>query len=138
MPDAHPWFARGVPITMARLLGIAPRKLERVLSYSASIVTFLDEERRRDALVRLDETHVGNPATALQELAVGTVLEDPQLADLSRLLDGEAFRTERGAGAIRDCLGALDLNALSLELRQVIRERGLGRKQATKRLLLVE
>ena len=137
-PVAHPWYARGVPNTMARLLGIAPRKLERVLSYSASIVTFLDEERRRDTLVRLDGTHGGNPATALQELAVGTVLEDPQLADLSRLLDGEAFRTGRGAAVVRDCLGTLDLDALSQELRQVIRERGLGLKQAIKRLLLVE
>jgi len=46
-PVSHIWYFKGVPSRMGYLLDISPKQLERVLYFSASIVTFLDEEKRQ-------------------------------------------------------------------------------------------
>ena len=49
-PVSHIWYFKGVPSRMGYLLDISPKQLERVLYFSASIVTFIeDEKRQRDA-----------------------------------------------------------------------------------------
>ncbi len=49
-PVSHIWYFKGVPSRMGYLLDISPKQLERVLYFSASIVTFVDDEKRvRDA-----------------------------------------------------------------------------------------
>src|SRR5690348_18060763 len=46
-PVSHIWFFKGVPSRIGYLLDIAPRELEKVLYFAASIVTYVDVEQRR-------------------------------------------------------------------------------------------
>ena len=49
-PVSHIWYFKGVPSRMGYLLDISPKQLERVLYFSASIVTYVDDDKRqRDA-----------------------------------------------------------------------------------------
>ncbi len=45
-PVSHIWFFKGVPSRIGYLLDIAPRELEKVLYFAASIVTSVDNEAR--------------------------------------------------------------------------------------------
>ena len=46
-PVSHIWYFKGVPSRMGYLLDISPKQLERVLYFSASIVTWVDEEKKQ-------------------------------------------------------------------------------------------
>jgi DNA-directed RNA polymerase subunit beta' len=46
-PVSHIWFFKGVPSRIGYLLDIAPRELEKVLYFAASIVTAVDNEARQ-------------------------------------------------------------------------------------------
>jgi len=135
VPVAHPWFARGHPSIIATLLDISPRQLGAVLSYSASLVTQIDEEQRRLAL---SEARAAKSDTVawIGALTVGTVLDEQQDQMLS-LRYSTIFHTERGAAAIRAVLSKLDLDALAHSLRQSLRA-GTPQKKVLKRLRLVE
>ena len=47
-PVSHIWFFKGVPSRIGYLLDIAPKELEKVLYFAASIVTWIDEEARAE------------------------------------------------------------------------------------------
>ena len=47
-PVSHIWFFKGVPSRIGYLLDIAPRELEKVLYFAASIVTSVDNEARAE------------------------------------------------------------------------------------------
>ena len=51
-PVSHIWFFKGVPSRIGYLLDIAPRELEKVLYFAASIVTAVDNEARAKDLER--------------------------------------------------------------------------------------
>src|ERR671927_276927 len=54
-PVSHIWFFKGVPSRIGYLLDIAPRELEKVLYFAASIVTTVDVEKRQEDLADLEE-----------------------------------------------------------------------------------
>src|SRR5713101_5752947 len=54
-PVSHIWFFKGVPSRIGYLLDIAPRELEKVLYFAASIVTAVDTEKRAADLADLEE-----------------------------------------------------------------------------------
>ena len=54
-PVSHIWFFKGVPSRIGYLLDIAPRELEKVLYFAASIVTQVDAEKRAADLTDLEE-----------------------------------------------------------------------------------
>ena len=54
-PVAHIWFSKGTPSRLGVLLDISPRNLERILYFSQYIVTSIDEEKRSEAIVTLNE-----------------------------------------------------------------------------------
>ncbi|HZT91606.1 MAG TPA: DNA-directed RNA polymerase subunit beta' [Gaiellaceae bacterium] len=54
-PVSHIWFFKGVPSRIGYLLDIAPRELEKVLYFAASIVTHVDVEARAKDLPDLEE-----------------------------------------------------------------------------------
>ncbi|MGI8973958.1 MAG: DNA-directed RNA polymerase subunit beta' [Gaiella sp.] len=54
-PVSHIWFFKGVPSRIGYLLDIAPRELEKVLYFAASIVTAVDKEKRAGDLVDLED-----------------------------------------------------------------------------------
>ena len=63
-PVSHIWFFKGVPSRIGYLLDIAPKELEKVLYFAASIVTWIDEEARAkdlDASSRRRSTRSSTP-----------------------------------------------------------------------------
>ncbi len=54
-PVSHIWFFKGVPSRIGYLLDIAPRELEKVLYFAASIVTSVDNEKRQKDLNDLED-----------------------------------------------------------------------------------
>ncbi|MDX6449903.1 MAG: DNA-directed polymerase subunit beta, partial [Gaiellaceae bacterium] len=54
-PVSHIWFFKGVPSRIGYLLDIAPRELEKVLYFAASIVTAVDVEKRQSDLAGLED-----------------------------------------------------------------------------------
>jgi DNA-directed RNA polymerase subunit beta' len=54
-PVSHIWFFKGVPSRIGYLLDMAPKELEKVLYFAASIVTWVDEEARQKDLGTLEK-----------------------------------------------------------------------------------
>jgi DNA-directed RNA polymerase subunit beta' len=74
-PVSHIWFFKGVPSRIGYLLDIAPKELEKVLYFAASIVTWIDEEARAKDLGKLEkevdkvlDTYEGEKEERTQEL----------------------------------------------------------------------
>ena len=73
-PVSHIWFFKGVPSRIGYMLDIAPKELEKVLYFAASIVTKVDEEKRAEDLDALqdqvnayiDELRADNEQRALE------------------------------------------------------------------------
>jgi DNA-directed RNA polymerase subunit beta' len=53
-PVSHIWFFKGVPSRIGYLLDMAPKELEKVLYFAASIVTWVDDEARAKDLDTLE------------------------------------------------------------------------------------
>jgi DNA-directed RNA polymerase subunit beta' len=54
-PVSHIWFFKGVPSRIGYLLDIAPKELEKVLYFAASIVTAVDNDKRKADLADLED-----------------------------------------------------------------------------------
>jgi DNA-directed RNA polymerase subunit beta' len=77
-PVSHIWYFKGVPSRMGYLLDISPKQLERVLYFSASIVTFVDDEKRQrdaDKLEDLLQADIDNTFAARDEQKVKIMAE---------------------------------------------------------------
>ena len=53
-PVSHIWFFKGVPSRIGYLLDMAPKELEKILYFAASIVTWVDQEARWRDLLTLE------------------------------------------------------------------------------------
>jgi len=53
-PVSHIWFFKGVPSRIGYLLDMAPKELEKVLYFAASIITWVDEEARERDVADLE------------------------------------------------------------------------------------
>ena len=54
-PVSHIWFFKGVPSRIGYLIDMAPKELEKVLYFAASLVTWIDEEARQKDLSKLEK-----------------------------------------------------------------------------------
>jgi DNA-directed RNA polymerase subunit beta' len=54
-PVSHIWFFKGVPSRIGYLLDMAPKELEKVLYFAASIITWVDNEAREKDLDKLEK-----------------------------------------------------------------------------------
>ncbi len=54
-PVSHIWFFKGVPSRIGYLLDMAPKELEKVLYFAASMITWVDSEARERDLEQLQE-----------------------------------------------------------------------------------
>ncbi len=54
-PVSHIWFFKGVPSRIGYLLDMAPKELEKVLYFAASIVTWVDDEARTKDIETLEK-----------------------------------------------------------------------------------
>src|SRR3712207_7539669 len=74
-PVSHIWFFKGVPSRIGYLLDMAPKELEKVLYFAASIVTWVDDDAREKDLNSLEkevqkvlDSYEGEKEERLQEL----------------------------------------------------------------------
>src|SRR5206468_1832338 len=136
-PVSHIWFFKGVPSRIGYLLDMAPKELEKVLYFAASIVTYVDNEAREKDLGRLEkevqkvfdsdisdtEAYIEDAAERMrqvwdlfQEMQPKQVIADEtvfrELKDRfgSPFGFGEYFRGGMGAEAVRDLLEQVDLD----------------------------
>ena len=96
-PVSHIWYFKGIPSQLGLLLDLSPRNLEKVLYFASYIVTSVDEEKRRERLVALDE-EVVEQATALERATT----EEQQVIEMR--VDQELVRLET---ELRDKLATL-------------------------------
>jgi DNA-directed RNA polymerase subunit beta' len=54
-PVSHIWFFKGVPSRIGYLIDMAPKELEKVLYFAASMVTWVDDEARDKDLKKLEK-----------------------------------------------------------------------------------
>ncbi|MGZ5335977.1 MAG: DNA-directed RNA polymerase subunit beta', partial [Solirubrobacterales bacterium] len=54
-PVSHIWFFKGVPSRIGYLIDMAPKELEKVLYFAASVITWVDEEARDKDLGDLEK-----------------------------------------------------------------------------------
>ncbi len=54
-PVSHIWFFKGVPSRIGYLIDMAPKELEKVLYFAASMVTWVDDEARATDLDKLEK-----------------------------------------------------------------------------------
>jgi hypothetical protein len=54
-PVSHIWFFKGVPSRIGYLIDMAPKELEKVLYYAASMITSVDTEAREKDLKKLEK-----------------------------------------------------------------------------------
>ncbi|HHY46633.1 MAG TPA: DNA-directed RNA polymerase subunit beta' [Firmicutes bacterium] len=115
-PVSHIWYFKGIPSRMGLLLDLSPRTLEKVLYFANYIVIDPGD----------------TPLTKKQLLTESEYRE-------YRERYGQAFKAGMGAEAIKKLLEEIDLDELSRELRQEIRDSaGQKRIRAIRRLEVVE
>ncbi len=54
-PVSHIWFFKGVPSRIGYLIDMAPKELEKVLYFAASLITWVDEEARTKDMNKLEK-----------------------------------------------------------------------------------
>jgi DNA-directed RNA polymerase subunit beta' len=115
-PVSHIWYFKGIPSRMGLILDISPRSLEKVLYFASYIVL-----------------EPGDTPLMKKQLLTENEYRD------YREKYGSAFKVGMGAEAIKKLLEELDLEKLSRELRQELREVSGQRKiRAIRRLEVVE
>ena len=97
-PVSHIWYFKGIPSRMGTLLNISPRALEQVL-YFASYIVLDPGNTGMEKYRLLSETEYQNLQTQAAEF-------------------GWTFRVGIGAEAVQEMLREIDLDALSVELRE--------------------
>jgi DNA-directed RNA polymerase subunit beta' len=100
-PVSHIWYFKGTPSRLGILLDISPRNLERILYFALYIVTHVDEDARKRALLALEEEAEGRGGKSGERLAA---LEDELRGDVNRKKDeltAELARTKADLEAQR-------------------------------------
>ncbi|MGZ5309967.1 MAG: DNA-directed RNA polymerase subunit beta', partial [Solirubrobacterales bacterium] len=54
-PVSHIWFFKGVPSRIGYLIDMAPKELEKVLYFAASVITWVDTEAREKDMPKLEK-----------------------------------------------------------------------------------
>ena len=116
-PVSHIWYFKGIPSRMGLILDISPRLLEKVLYFAAYIVT---------------EPGEGTGLISKQ------ILTETEYRDMKEKYDDD-FEAMMGAEAIKKLLQQIDLDKLSEELRNELKDAsGQKRVRIVKRLEVVE
>ena len=116
-PVSHIWYFKGIPSRIGLMLDISPRLLEKVLYFASYIVIHPGED------------------TELMEKQILTDAEYREMRDKY----GDDFEAGMGAEAIQTLLAAIDLDALSQQLKAELEDAsGQKRLRMVKRLEVVE
>jgi len=120
-PVSHIWYFKGVPSRLGYLLDIAPKDLEKVLYFAASIITSVNEDdREADMPVLRDELAADMDsleAEMQQEIAATIENRDKMIARAKGEVD-----PEDGDHVDGEPLGADSIKKLEKECEQEIRD----------------
>ena len=117
-PVSHIWYFKGIPSRMGLMLDISPKSLEQVLYFAKFIV--LDPGEGTD-------------------LVKGQLLTEPEYMEKRDKYPEAGIRVGMGAQAIKELLQAIDLEALTEQLRHDMKElSGQRRVRAIRRLEVAE
>src|SRR5687767_13996287 len=86
-PVTHIWYFKGVPSRLGYLLDIAPKDLEKVIYFAASIITSVDEAKRHKDLPNLEE-EIGKEIAYIEER------RDNRLAEILKETEGRLEEME--------------------------------------------
>ena len=115
-PCSHIWYFKGIPSRMGLILDISPKILEKVLYFAAYIVT--------------------DPGDA--PLAKNQVLNEKEYRDMREKYEDD-FKAGMGAEAVKELLEQIDLEELSVQLREELKNASSQKKlRLVKRLEVVE
>ena len=115
-PCSHIWYFKGIPSRMGLILDISPKILEKVLYFAAYIVT--------------------DPGDA--PLARNQVLTEKEYRDMREKYEDD-FKAGMGAEAVKELLEQIDLEKLSVQLREELKTASSQKKlRLVKRLEVVE
>ena len=115
-PCSHIWYFKGIPSRIGLILDISPKVLEKVLYFAAYIVT--------------------DPGDA--PLAMNQVLSEKEYRDMREKYEDD-FKAGMGAEAVKELLEQIDLDALSVQLREELKTASSQKKlRLVKRLEVVE
>ena len=145
VPVSHIWFLRSVPSRVGLALGLSYQELERVVYFSAYIVTGVDEEKRKSFLEQLKKEY----KSKIKKLEKGENGGDESLAEIKGQYEyisnqvkglklfqvlsevdyfnlssqaGQVFTAGIGAEAIRTLLSDLDINKTITQLKKDLEE----------------
>ena len=105
-PVSHIWYFKGTPSRIGQVLDISPKRLEEVLYFTKYIVI--------DA---------GNTV-----LTKGQLLSEKEYSDMRERYEDD-FRASMGAEAIKELLMEIDLEELSVELKEELKTTQQGQKR---------
>ena len=115
-PCSHIWYFKGIPSRMGLILDISPKVLEKVLYFAAYIVT--------------------DPGDA--PLSLNQVLTEKEYRDMREKYEDD-FKAGMGAEAVKELLEGIDLETLSVQLREELKTASSQKKlRLVKRLEVVE
>ena len=115
-PCSHIWYFKGIPSRIGLILDISPKVLEKVLYFAAYIVT--------------------DPGDA--PLAMNQVLSEKEYRDMREKYEDD-FKAGMGAEAVKTLLEQIDLDQLSVQLREELKTASSQKKlRIVKRLEVVE
>jgi DNA-directed RNA polymerase subunit beta' len=138
VPVAHPWFARATPSILATLLGLSKRQLDDILAYRAYLVHSIDEAARARLLAEEAKRGIQDTLhTIFADLTYGAVLPEERYDVLVRRY-GRAFQAQTGGAALHSHLAALNLDALSTDIRSAWQAGQGHQRQLLRRLQIVE
>lgn len=116
-PVSHIWYFKGIPSRMGLVLDMSPRMLEKVLYFSLYVVT-----------------DPGN----VRELTKQQFLNEKEYRDMREKYEDD-FKAEMGAEAIKKLLEDIDIEGLSVELKEELASAsGQKRVRLLKRLEAIE
>ncbi len=162
VPVSHIWFLRGVPSRISLALGISLQNLEKVVYFSAYIVTSVDESEKNKAMDQLDQEYKtkhkemkvkgGEGENGMEELLefYKSIKEDLKNLKPMRILSeveyfnlatrfGQVFNAGIGAEAVRKVLEKIDVDKEIEKVRKELEEKETAdRKKVLHRLKLFQ
>ena len=116
-PVAHIWYFKGIPSRIALVLDISPRSLEKVIYFSAYVVT----DKGTSGLTKCQ------------------ILNEKEYHEAREKYGRDSFKAEMGAEALRKLLAEIDLDKLAESLKKELAKASEQKKaKIIKRLDTVE
>jgi len=145
-PVSHIWFLRGVPSSMGLVLDLSVQDLEKIVYFSAYIITEVNEKNKEDALKEAEREYKAKISTfggsavggkagpaakgGLEELKaakeaarseIKSILSNKLISEIEyrnlSLKFGAVFKAGTGAETIKEMLTRVDLKKLKTEIK---------------------